>query len=134
MEITGNKKLWKTYVRQILDIITVGLKLDFEDIPKNRQHQFKELKDDKMSTAQLEVEKLLKKGIICELGEKETTLKCFLLETKLDGGKRMATNLLKTIHNTNILACQMGMVQLCSSLLKYLFFTFHTCVTGVLFL
>ena len=47
----GNTKLfaknWKklTSDKYILDIVTNGLRLDFKEIPKNRQYQFRTLKN-----------------------------------------------------------------------------------------
>lgn len=55
-----------TSEKYISDIITNGLKLDFKEISKNRHYPFTKLKYDELNIVTLEVEKLLKKGIICK--------------------------------------------------------------------
>ena len=43
-------KNWKklTSDKYILDIVTNGLRLDFKEIPENRQYQFRTLKNDEL--------------------------------------------------------------------------------------
>ena len=52
--------------KYILDIVTNGLRLDFKEIPENRQYQFRTLKNDELHVVKAEVDKLLSKEVICE--------------------------------------------------------------------
>ena len=52
--------------KYILDIVTNGLRLDFKEIPENRQYQFRTLKNDELHVVKTEVDKLLSKEVICE--------------------------------------------------------------------
>ena len=96
----GNTKLfaknWKklTSDKYILDIVTNGLRLDFKEIPKNRQYQFRTLKNDELEIVKAEVDKLLSKQVICESRrERNDYLSNVFTRNKKDGGKRMILNL-----------------------------------------
>ena len=52
--------------KYISDIVTNGLRLDFKEIPENRQYQFRTLKNDELHVVKAEVDKLLSKEVICE--------------------------------------------------------------------
>ena len=103
----GNTKLFaKTWKKlrsdkYILDIVTNGLRLDFKEIPKNRQYQFRTLKNDELDIVKAEVDKLLSKQVICESRrEKNDYLSNVFTRNKNDGGKRMILNLKQ--FNTHI--------------------------------
>ena len=96
-------KNWKkiTSDKYILDIVTNGLRLDFKEIPKNRQYQFRTLKNDELDIVKAEVDKLLSKQVICESRrEKNDYLSNVFTRNKNDGGKRMILNLKQ--FNTHI--------------------------------
>ena len=103
----GNTKLfaknWKklTSDKYILDIVTNRLRLDFKEIPKNRQYQFRTLKNDELDIVKAEVDKLLSKQVICESRrERNDYLSNVFTRNKKDGGKRMILNLKQ--FNTHI--------------------------------
>ena len=84
-----------------LDIVTNGLRLDFKEIPKNRQYQFRTLKNDELDIVKAEVDKLLSKQVICESRrERNDYLSNVFTRNKKDGGKRMILNLKQ--FNTHI--------------------------------
>ena len=96
----GNTKLfaktWKklTSDKYILHIITNGLRLDFKEFPKNRQYQFRTLKNDELGIVETEIDKLLRKQVICESKkERNDYLSNVFTRNKKDGGKRMISNL-----------------------------------------
>ena len=96
-------KNWKkiTSDKYILDIVTNGLRLDFKEIPTNRQYQFRTLKNDELDIVKAEVDKLLSKQVICESRrEKNDYLSNVFTRNKNDGGKRMILNLKQ--FNTHI--------------------------------
>ena len=70
------------------------LRLDFKEIPKNRQYQFRTLKNDELDIVEGEVDKILSKQVICE-SKRERNDYLFNAFTKnnKDGGKRMISNL-----------------------------------------
>ena len=89
-------KNWKklTSDKYIWDIVTNGLRLDFKEIPKNRQYQFRTLKNDELDIVKAEVDKLLSKQVICESRrERNDYLSNVFTRNKKDGGKRMILNL-----------------------------------------
>ena len=103
----GNTKLfaknWKklTSDKYILDIVTNGLRLDFKEIPENRQYQFRTLKNDELDIVKAEVDKLLSKQVICESRrERNDYLSNVFTRKKKDGAKRMILNLKQ--FNTHI--------------------------------
>ena len=77
--------------KYILDIAKNGLRLDFKEFPKNRQYQFRTLKNDELDIVEAEVDKRLRKQVICESkrGKKSNVL----TRNKKDGGKLMILNL-----------------------------------------
>ena len=80
--------------KYILDIVTNGLRLDFKEIPENRQYQFRTLKNDELHVVKAEVDKLLSKEVICESRrERNDYLSNVFTRNKKDGGKRMILNL-----------------------------------------
>ena len=96
-------KNWRklTSDKYILDIVTNGLRLDFKEIPKNRQYQFRTLKNDKLDIAEAEVNKLLNKQVICESKREENDyLSNVFTRNRKDGGKRMILNIKQ--FNTHI--------------------------------
>ena len=96
-------KNWKkiTSDKYILDIVTNGLRLDFKEIPKNRQYQFRTLKNDELDIVKAEVDKLLSKQVICESRrERNDYLSNVFTRKKKDGAKRMILNLKQ--FNTHI--------------------------------
>ena len=103
----GNTKLFaKTWKKlrsdkYILDIVTNGLRLDFKEIPKNRQYQFRTLKNDELIIVKAEVDKLLSKQAICESKrERNDYLSNVFTRNKKNGAKRMILNLKQ--FNTHI--------------------------------
>ena len=96
-------KNWKksTSDKYILDIVTNGLRLDFKEIRKTRQYQFRILKNDELDIVKSELDKRLSKQVICE-SKRETNdyLSNVLTINKKDGGKRMILNLKQ--FNTHI--------------------------------
>ena len=84
-----------------MDIVTNGLRLDFKEIPKNRQYQFRKLKNDELEIVKAEVDKLLSKQVICESRrERNDYLSNVFTRKKKDGAKRMILNLKQ--FNTHI--------------------------------
>ena len=103
----GNTKLfaknWKkiTSDKYILDIVTNGLRLDFKEIPKNRQYQFRTLKNDELDIVKAKVDKLLSKQVICKSRrERNDYLSNVFTRNKKDGGKHLILNLKQ--FNTHI--------------------------------
>ena len=92
----GNTKLfaknWKklTSDKYILDIVTNGLRLDFKEIPENRQYQFRTLKNDELDLVKAEVDKLLSKQVICKSRrERNDYLSNVFTRNKKDDEKHM---------------------------------------------
>ena len=68
--------------------------MDFKEFPKNRQYQFKTLKNEELNIVQEEVQKLLTKQVICKsYREKNDYLSNVFTRDKRNGGKRMILNL-----------------------------------------
>ena len=90
----GNTKLfaknWKklTSDKYILDIVTNGLRLDFKEIPKNRQYQFRTLKNDELDIIEAEVDKLLSNKSFVKAKRKEMTI-CLMFSPEI---RRMEEN------------------------------------------
>ena len=75
--------------------------MDFKEIPKNRQYQFRKLKNDELEIVKAEVDKLLSKQVICESRrERNDYLSNVFTRKKKDGAKRMILNLKQ--FNTHI--------------------------------
>ena len=88
---TGKKLTSDKY---ILDIATNGLRLDFKEITENRQYQFRTLKNDELDVVKAEVDKLLRKKVICESRrERNDYLSNVFTRYKKDGGKCMILSL-----------------------------------------
>ena len=96
----GNTKLfaktWKKLItdKYILDIVTNGLRLDFKEFPENRQYLFKTLKNDELGIVEAEIDKLLRKQVICESKKgRNDYLSNVFTSNKKDRGKRMILDL-----------------------------------------
>ena len=80
--------------KYILDIVTNGLRLDFKEIPENRQYQFRTIKNDELHVVKAEVDKHLSKEVICESRrERNDYLSNVFTRNKKDGGKCMILSL-----------------------------------------
>ena len=68
--------------------------MDFKEFLNNRQYQFRTLNNDELHIAEAEVDKLLKKQVICESKrERNDCLSNVFTRNKKDRGKRMISNL-----------------------------------------
>ena len=110
----GSTKLfaenWKklTSDKYILDIVTNELRLDFKEIPKNRQYHFRTLKNDELDIEKAEVDKLLSKQVICKSErERNDYLSNVFTRNKTDGRKLMILNL-KRFNTHSISSFQNG--------------------------
>ena len=89
-------KNWKKLKsdKHVLDIVTNELRLDFKEFPKNRQYQFRKLKNDELNIVETEADKLLRKQVICESKrEANEYLSNVFTKNKKDGAKRTILNL-----------------------------------------
>ena len=92
----GNIKLfaknWKklTSDKYILYIFPNGLRLDFKEFPKNRQYQFRILKNNELDIVGTAVDKPLRKRVICERKREKNDYLCNVFtRNKENEGKRM---------------------------------------------
>ena len=77
-----------------MDIVTNELRLDFKEFPKNRQYQFRKLKNDELNIIETEADKLLRKQVICESKrEANGYLSNVFTKNVKDGVKRTILNL-----------------------------------------
>ena len=90
------QKNWKKFTldKHILGVATNGLKLDFKGFPKDGQYQFRTLKNDELDIVEVEVDKILRKKVICESRRRRNDcLSDVFTRNKTDGGKCMVLNL-----------------------------------------
>ena len=92
----GNIKLfaknWKklTSDKYILYIFPNGLRLNFKEFPKNRQYQFRILKNNELDIVGTAVDKPLRKRVICESKREKNDYLCNVFtRNKENEGKRM---------------------------------------------
>ena len=68
--------------------------MDFKEFLNNRQYHFRTLNNDELHIAEAEVDKLLRKQVICESKrERNDCLSNVFTRNKKDRGKRMILNL-----------------------------------------